>query len=51
MLVEDSPLNCVGTEKEKVKLDPPVVRPINDAEADVIKDVIFCFFFFRTYIC
>lgn len=30
--------------KEQVKMDLPLVRPINDVEVDINKGAIFCFF-------
>lgn len=31
--------------KEQVKMDLPLVRPINDVEVDINKGAIFCLFF------
>lgn len=36
--------------KEQVKMDLPVVRPINDVEVDINKGAIFCFFFQTIYL-
>lgn len=36
--------------KEQVKMDLPLVRPINDVEVDINKEAIFCFFFQTIYL-